>query len=89
MGCSYDPLLSVSSLFVGMYCTGWVNTGPVGVILTTMTQAFDTGKIVVKDIDDGRLDTNKPGRETINRILNNKGLENILLSPRQRSCNGI
>jgi adrenodoxin-NADP+ reductase len=62
-----------------MYCTGWVNTGPVGVILTTMTQAFDTGKIVVKDIDDGRLDTNKPGRETINRILNNKGLENILL----------
>jgi hypothetical protein len=42
-----------------------------------------TGKIVVKDIDDGRLDTNKPGRETINRILNNKGLENILLSPRQ------
>lgn len=62
---------------IGMYCTGWVNTGPVGVILTTMTQAFDTGKIVVKDIDDGRLDTNKPGRETINRILNNKGVQTV------------
>lgn len=62
---------------LGMYCTGWVSTGPVGVILSTMNQAFETGKVVVKDIDDGKLDTNKPGSKNILSILNSKGVQTV------------
>ncbi|XP_063445018.1 NADPH:adrenodoxin oxidoreductase, mitochondrial-like [Mytilus trossulus] len=61
----------------GMYCTGWVSTGPVGVILTTMNQAFETGKTVVKDINDGILDLTKPGKRDILNILNSKGVQTV------------
>ena len=37
----------------GLYCSGWVRQGPVGVIATTMNDAFGTGAIVVEDIKSG------------------------------------
>ncbi|KAH9495324.1 hypothetical protein Btru_018876 [Bulinus truncatus] len=39
----------------GLYCTGWAANGPVGVILGTMSDAFETGKVVLQDIDNGSL----------------------------------
>lgn len=58
---------------LGLYCTGWVSTGPVGVILNTMNQAFETGKVVLKDITDGKLDLNKPGGHMVMEKLKDKG----------------
>ena len=37
----------------GLYCSGWVRNGPVGVIATTMNDAFQTGELVVQDLDSG------------------------------------
>uniref|UniRef100_A0A0B7AF05 NADPH:adrenodoxin oxidoreductase, mitochondrial n=1 Tax=Arion vulgaris TaxID=1028688 RepID=A0A0B7AF05_9EUPU len=39
----------------GLYCAGWVGKGPVGVILGTMTDAFETGRLVLHDIETGDL----------------------------------
>lgn len=33
----------------GLYCAGWVKTGPKGVIATTMTDAFTTAETIAKD----------------------------------------
>ena len=37
----------------GLYCSGWVKTGPVGVILTTMSNAFETAEAIVEDYKQG------------------------------------
>ena len=37
----------------GLYCSGWVRHGPVGVIATTMNDAFATGKLVIEDLKSG------------------------------------
>ena len=39
--------------FIGLYCSGWVRNGPVGVIATTMNDAFHTGQLVVEDLKSG------------------------------------
>ena len=36
-----------------MYCSGWVKTGPVGVILDTMSNAFETAETIIQDYKDG------------------------------------
>lgn len=41
----------------GLYCSGWAANGPVGVILGTMTDGFDTGKVILQDIENGVLQT--------------------------------
>ena len=38
----------------GMYASGWVKTGPTGVIATTMYSAFETGDSVVQDWNEGK-----------------------------------
>lgn len=38
---------------VGLYCSGWVKTGPVGVILTTMNKAFETAEVIHEDFVQG------------------------------------
>lgn len=44
----------------GLYCSGWVRNGPVGVIATTMNDAFQTGELVVQDFKSGELLSKKP-----------------------------
>ena len=39
--------------YAGLYCCGWVKTGPVGVILTTMDNAFETAELIVEDFNQG------------------------------------
>ena len=36
-----------------MYCSGWVKRGPVGVIVTTMNDAFETAEVIANDINEG------------------------------------
>ena len=38
----------------GVYCSGWVKTGPTGVIATTMLSAFETGDSLVQDWNEGK-----------------------------------
>lgn len=43
------------SVVTGMYCAGWVKRGPVGVIASTMQDAFATADSVVEDWDQGTV----------------------------------
>lgn len=46
--------------------------GPVGVILTTMTDGFEVGKLVLKDIENNSLETRSNREESLN-ILRSRG----------------
>ncbi|XP_050393659.1 NADPH:adrenodoxin oxidoreductase, mitochondrial [Patella vulgata] len=60
----------------GLYCSGWVGLGPVGVILSTMTDGFNTGKLILKDIESGHIrHIPKSGKEEILPVLNEKGVK--------------
>lgn len=47
----------------GLYVAGWLGTGPSGVILTTMNNAFQISQGIIDDIKNGAVDCNvsKPG----------------------------
>lgn len=60
--------------FVGVYSVGWLSSGPVGVILSTMTNAFQVASLIGKDIDSGVLNEKKPGYDYVSKILKNKGI---------------
>lgn len=46
----------------GLYVSGWLATGPTGVILTTMNNAFSVGQIICDDFRDKKIDEEiKPG----------------------------
>lgn len=64
----------------GLYCSGWLKTGPTGVIATTMNNSFDTARSVLEDMDSGALDVSaaKPGSQSVSGLLEMRG---TLLSP--------
>ncbi|KAF5909074.1 NADPH:adrenodoxin oxidoreductase, mitochondrial, partial [Clarias magur] len=55
----------------GLYCSGWVKRGPSGEIATTMNDSFETARILLKDVDLGRLDVavKKAGAQEITDLL--------------------
>ncbi|XP_074649516.1 NADPH:adrenodoxin oxidoreductase, mitochondrial-like [Tubulanus polymorphus] len=60
----------------GVYCSGWVKRGPVGVILSTMTDGFETGKAIVSDIEKGilkRYPSDHSAKYEITSLLKEKG----------------
>ncbi|XP_031556284.1 NADPH:adrenodoxin oxidoreductase, mitochondrial-like [Actinia tenebrosa] len=61
----------------GLYCSGWVRHGPVGVIATTMNDAFATGKLVVQDLNAGisSHSASERGLTAIQGLLEKKGNE--------------
>ncbi|KAL1137644.1 hypothetical protein AAG570_009340 [Ranatra chinensis] len=63
----------------GVYSSGWINTGPVGVILSTMNNAFHQAALLVEDMNSNKLDTlqSKPGFELISNILSQKGIQAV------------
>lgn len=65
-----------SSFPLGLYCSGWLKTGPTGVIATTMNNSFDTARSLLEDIDSGTLDVSaaKPGSQSINALLEKRGM---------------
>ena len=72
-------------LQTGLYCSGWIKRGPVGVLATTMNDAFETGKIVADDLQSGNhLPGHVPaGREMILDRLKQKGIYDVY-SPRRQ-----
>lgn len=68
------------ALIPGLYCSGWVRNGPVGVIATTMNDAFQTGELVVQDLKSGNLKTKVDpvkGYEAIKSLLNSRGVRPV------------
>jgi len=63
----------------GLYCSGWVKNGPVGVIATTMNDAFRTGQLVVQDLKSGeiKLKSQNKGFEVISSLLHSRGVKPV------------
>ncbi|XP_058803423.1 NADPH:adrenodoxin oxidoreductase, mitochondrial isoform X7 [Phymastichus coffea] len=55
----------------GLYAAGWVATGPVGVILSTMTNAFKVGQLLSKELD---CTHKRDGYEQLKNIFQQRGL---------------
>ena len=62
-------------LLAGLYCSGWLKKGPIGVITTTMNEAFETGKSVVDDLISGDLTVKaeQQGCHAMLQLLHEKG----------------
>lgn len=63
-------------IFSGVYCSGWVKRGPVGVIVTTMNDSFETAESVMEDVQSGILDVSasKGGFKAIEALLKQRGM---------------
>jgi len=46
----------------GVYCAGWIATGPTGVIVDTMTSLFQVARTILADLESGRVSGTKSGR---------------------------
>ncbi|XP_035002278.1 NADPH:adrenodoxin oxidoreductase, mitochondrial [Hippoglossus stenolepis] len=66
----------------GLYCSGWLKTGPTGVIATTMNNSFDTARSLVEDMESGTLDVSaaKSGSQTISALLEDRGVKPVTFS---------
>ena len=59
----------------GLYCSGWVKTGPVGVILDTMSNAFETANNIIQDYKEGILSLPPPKHGLLlNCAVNNNSI---------------
>ncbi|KAJ2373954.1 NADPH-adrenodoxin reductase, partial [Coemansia sp. RSA 2607] len=79
--CEFDPVRKIvpnvagrvvdrnGALVPGMYCAGWVKSGPVGVIATTMQNAYQTANAIASDITSGNIATRPTARSEIDRQL--------------------
>jgi hypothetical protein len=68
--------LNADMLSAGLYVTGWLATGPVGVILSTMTHAFGVGRAVEADVRCGHVDVSqaRPGHTAVAKLLKDRGV---------------
>ncbi|XP_068614279.1 NADPH:adrenodoxin oxidoreductase, mitochondrial-like [Brachionichthys hirsutus] len=66
----------------GLYCSGWLKTGPTGVIATTLNNSFDTARSVVEDMGSGMLDVSaaRAGSQSISRLLEKRGVKPVTFS---------
>lgn len=65
----------------GLYASGWLATGPTGVILTTMNNSFGVAHTVIADFASGAIDTktSRPGLSTekLHDVVTWKGWQRI------------
>ncbi|XP_071329324.1 NADPH:adrenodoxin oxidoreductase, mitochondrial [Trachinotus anak] len=66
----------------GLYCSGWLKTGPIGVIATTMNNSFDTARSLLDDMESGALDVSaaKSGSQVISALLEERGVKPVSFS---------
>ncbi|KAJ2245451.1 NADPH-adrenodoxin reductase [Coemansia sp. RSA 455] len=60
-------------LVPGLYAAGWVKRGPVGVIATTMQDAYRTADAAIMDINNGHI-ADGLSREAVDQALNESGV---------------
>ncbi|KAF2365994.1 FAD/NAD(P)-binding domain [Trinorchestia longiramus] len=91
MGTKFDPALpyredtgtiaNVNSRVTGLpgvYATGWAGSGPVGVIVSTMTDSFQCAKIILKDLEQHQDTSPKQGKDTVLPLLQSRGVKVVL-----------
>lgn len=62
----------------GLYCSGWLKSGPVGVIVSTMSGSYGTGAQLLEDFENGELSRDLTmGRENIINLLKKKGVKYV------------
>jgi adrenodoxin-NADP+ reductase len=63
----------------GLYCAGWLKTGPTGVIASTMQDAFTTGDAIVQDWASGMkfLEPTHCGWESLRQELGSKARQTV------------
>jgi len=59
----------------GLYCSGWVKHGPVGVILTTMVESKATGNVIVEDLKDENVNLKGLSDSDLHSFLESKGVK--------------
>ena len=59
----------------GLYCSGWVKHGPVGVILTTMVESKATGNSIVEDIKNGIIGGKGLSDSDLQSFLSSRGVK--------------
>jgi hypothetical protein len=75
---NFSFVLNANANLSGVYCGGWVGTGPVGVIVSTMGSAFELGRLIEHDLKSGTVSciTSKPGFTEVAKLLDTKGIIN-------------
>ncbi|VVC38083.1 Ferredoxin-NADP+ reductase, adrenodoxin-type,FAD/NAD(P)-binding domain [Cinara cedri] len=69
----FNRASSIVPQSTGIYSVGWLSSGPIGVIVSTMSNAFQTASLIGKDFEKGLLSDNpKPGYSYISKILKDK-----------------
>ncbi|XP_048575740.1 NADPH:adrenodoxin oxidoreductase, mitochondrial isoform X2 [Nematostella vectensis] len=78
--------LTGDAIVPGLYCSGWVGHGPVGVIATTMNDAYATGQTVVEDINSGLLkaESSKKGFLSVQTLLSSRGVRTVSFTQWER-----
>ncbi|KAI9499654.1 hypothetical protein BDB00DRAFT_934828 [Zychaea mexicana] len=65
----------------GMYTAGWLKRGPTGVIVSTMTDAYETADTIVEDIKEARPmlndDLDKDGADGLKGIFKSRGIRPV------------
>ncbi|KAJ1823201.1 NADPH-adrenodoxin reductase [Coemansia sp. RSA 2599] len=65
----------------GLYVAGWLKRGPVGVIATTMQDAYRTADAVVMDLANGNIGVeNGSSRDAIDRALRDAGVDGFCVT---------
>lgn len=62
-----------------LYSTGWAATGPIGVILSTMTNAFQVSRLICKELEVSPRE-NKAGSDGLRKILDSKNVQVVSYS---------
>ncbi|XP_023023088.2 NADPH:adrenodoxin oxidoreductase, mitochondrial [Leptinotarsa decemlineata] len=63
----------------GFYVSGWLGTGPQGVILTTMNNAFSVADKILEDMQSENLvKVSKAGYDAIEKILSKKNIQRVM-----------
>ena len=68
----------------GLYCAGWLATGPRGVIVDTMNEAYKVGQVIVDDWKSGKVQqgdapapSNKSGYTDVAKLFNERGIRPV------------
>ncbi|XP_042913087.1 NADPH:adrenodoxin oxidoreductase, mitochondrial isoform X2 [Parasteatoda tepidariorum] len=62
----------------GLYCSGWIKTGPKGVILPTMHSSYETVDVILDDIDKGEMNADLPmDRNDVLDLLKKRGVKYV------------
>ncbi|KAJ1721909.1 NADPH-adrenodoxin reductase [Coemansia erecta] len=90
--CEFDPVRNIvpnvagrvvdrnGELVRGLYCSGWVKSGPVGVIATTMQNAYQTANAIASDIDSGNIAECPNSRSEVDDQLSAQGVFDYCVS---------